>query len=82
MLGLIGAHEFFFHLIFPYANRFFVLRPPPPTPPHKFSNGLSLIRRDFDLSVFLFQSAMISAGLARVPVLLAPFAFLGVQIKP
>ena len=44
-------HEFFFHLIFPYANRFFVLRPPPPQtpPPHKFSNGLSLIRRDFDL---------------------------------
>ena len=35
----------FFHLIFPCANVFFVLRPPPP-PPHKFSNGPSLIRRD------------------------------------
>ena len=47
-------HEFSFHLIFPYANCFFVL---PPPAPHKFSNGLSLIRRDFDLSVFLFPQA-------------------------
>ena len=38
-LGLIGVHEFFFHLIFPCANIFFVLRLPPP--PHKFSNGPS-----------------------------------------
>ena len=30
----------FFHLIFPSANFFFVLRTPPP--PHKFSNGPSL----------------------------------------
>ena len=29
-LGLIGVHEFFFHLIFPCANIFFVLHPPPP----------------------------------------------------
>ena len=39
-LGLIGVHEFFFHLIFPCANIFFVLHPPPP---HKFSNSLSLM---------------------------------------
>ena len=26
-LGLIGLHEFFFHLIFPCANIFFVVRP-------------------------------------------------------
>ena len=32
-LGLIGVHEFVFHLIFPCANVFFVLRPHPP-PPH------------------------------------------------
>ena len=37
-LGLIGVHNFFFHLIFPCANIFFVLRPHP----HKFSNGPSL----------------------------------------
>ena len=36
-LGLIGKHEFFFPLNFPYTNIFFVLRPP-----HKFSNGPSL----------------------------------------
>ena len=43
-LGLIGVHEFFFHLIFPCANIFFVLRPSPhPPPPHKFSNGPSLM---------------------------------------
>ena len=35
-LGLIGVHDFF-HLIFLYANIFFALRRPPPTP-HKFSN--------------------------------------------
>ena len=37
-LGLIGAQEFFFHLIFPCANIFFVLRtpPPPPRPPISF----------------------------------------------
>ena len=28
-LGLIGLYEFFFHLIFPSAKIFFVLRPPP-----------------------------------------------------
>ena len=38
-------HEFFFHLIFPCANSFVVLRPPPP--PDKFSNGPSLISRIF-----------------------------------
>ena len=37
-LGLIGVHEFFFILIFPCTNIFFVLCPPP----HKFSNGPSL----------------------------------------
>ena len=37
-LGLIGVQEFFSILIFPCANFFFVLRPPP----HKFSNGPSL----------------------------------------
>ena len=31
-LGLIGVHEFFFHLIFPCANIFFVFRPPPHPP--------------------------------------------------
>ena len=39
-LGLIGVHEFFFHLIFPCANIFFGLRPL--LPPDKFSNGPSL----------------------------------------
>ena len=34
-------HEFFFHLIFPCANIFFVLCPPT-RPSHKFSNGPSL----------------------------------------
>ena len=43
-LGLIGVHEFFFRLIFPCANTFFVLRLPPPTPPNdKFSKSPSLI---------------------------------------
>ena len=37
-LGLIGVHEFFFILIFPCTNIFFVLCPPP----HTFSNGQSL----------------------------------------
>ena len=34
----IGVYEFFFHLIFPCANIFCVLRPP-----NKFSNGSSLM---------------------------------------
>ena len=33
-LGLIGVHDFFFHLIFPCANFFFYTsHPPPPFPP-------------------------------------------------
>ena len=40
-LGLIGVHEIFFHLIFPCAKIFFVLRPLPP-PPYNFSNGRPL----------------------------------------
>ena len=43
-LGLIGVHEFFFILIFPCTNIFFVLCPPPP---HKFSNGPSLSHFSF-----------------------------------
>ena len=42
-LGLIGVHEFFFILIFPCTNIFFVLCPPP----HKFSNGPSLSHFSF-----------------------------------
>ena len=34
--------EFFLNLMFPCANIFFVLRPPPHPYLHKFSNGLSL----------------------------------------
>ena len=44
----------FFHLIFPCANIFFVLRPPPS--PHKFSNGPSLIiTYYFTLFSYLFS---------------------------
>ena len=39
-------HEIFFHLIFPCANTFFVI----PPPPHKFSKGPSLIRPLFDFA--------------------------------
>ena len=35
---------YFFHVIFPGANIFLVLRPPPPS--NKFSNGPSLIISD------------------------------------
>ena len=42
-LGLIGVHEFFFILIFPCTNIFFVLC----LPPHKFSNGPSLSHFSF-----------------------------------
>ena len=38
----------FFHLIFPCANIFFVLRPPP----HKFSNGPSLSGVQFGLKSY------------------------------
>ena len=33
----------FFHLIYPWANIFFVIRFPPPTHPLRFSNGPSLM---------------------------------------
>ena len=51
-LGLIGVHEFF-HLIFPCANTFFVLRPPP-RPPDTFSNGPS--RNSLALSVQILDN--------------------------
>ena len=31
-LGLISVHDFFFHLIFPYANIFLYFAPTPPPP--------------------------------------------------
>ena len=47
-LGLISVHEFFFRLIIPCANMFFVLRPGPPSP-HKFSNAPFLTYRKASL---------------------------------
>ena len=47
-LGLIGVQELF-HLIFPFANIFFVLRRPPP--PHNFSNGPSVTLIAFPTNV-------------------------------
>ena len=54
-LGLIGVHEFFFILIFPCTNIFFVLCPPP----HKFSNGPSL-------SHFIFFFLALKSGFIRL----------------
>ena len=45
-LGLIGVQEFLFHLIFPCANTFSVVRPPPPL---KCSNGPSLNRKSYSV---------------------------------
>ena len=54
-LGLIGVHEFFFILIFPCTNIFFVLCPPP----YKFSNGPSL-------SHFIFFFFSLKSGFIRL----------------
>ena len=45
--GLIGVHEFFFHLIFPCANFFCTS----PALPHKFSNGSSLNQSNLSIKL-------------------------------
>ena len=61
-LGVIGVHEFF-SFNFPLREYFSVLRPPPP---HKFSNGPSVITLSFCIQTWYVsrcrETAQVSAS--------------------